>query len=97
MALKPPWKKGQSGNPKGRPPAGQSIAEYIRGLAGADGRVYVDQLHALATLAHNNPMIRVKALEVLMKRGWGDYPQSIDLSASQGLPVRVIHEYHDAA
>lgn len=28
--LRPPWKPGQSGNPKGRPPAGQAVADMVR-------------------------------------------------------------------
>ena len=43
-----PFEKGVSGNPRGRPPGGTSVAEYVRAKAGSDGRRYVDLLDELA-------------------------------------------------
>lgn len=33
------WKKGQSGNPKGRPPAGRAFAEALRTVGEEDGNL----------------------------------------------------------
>ena len=48
-----PFKSGDewAGNRHGRPRVGETVAEYIRSLAGTDGREYIDKLHALAVFA----------------------------------------------
>lgn len=33
------WKKGQSGNPKGRPPVGRAFAEALRAVGEEDGNL----------------------------------------------------------
>jgi hypothetical protein len=73
-----PFAKGQSGNPNGRPPTGLAVAEYIRYLAGADARAYVDQLHRLATGEHRDTRARLTAIGILLERGYGRAPQIID-------------------
>lgn len=76
----------------GRPALGKSIAEYIRSLGGEDGRVYADKLHEMAVLPHDNPMIRLKAIELLTKRGW---PEALDvnLTGEMNAITTVIHEH----
>jgi hypothetical protein len=76
-----PFRKGASGNPAGRPRTGESIAEYIRELGGPDGRLYIDRLHALAT-EHSNPRAMLAAIGVLLERGFGRPPQTVDIHAS---------------
>jgi len=63
-----PFRPGQSGNPKGRPPKGASIAECIRSLAGEDGAPYVERLHAIAL--GENVRNAITAMEVLLDRGY---------------------------
>jgi hypothetical protein len=43
-----PWKPGQSGNPKGRPPVGMSFAEKVRAVVGKDGSKLVEMWSAIA-------------------------------------------------
>jgi hypothetical protein len=72
-----PFPKGTSGNPAGRPPGGKSIAEYIRNLAGDDGRQYLDCLHAIATAEDQSTRVRIAAIAVLLDRGFGKAPQAM--------------------
>lgn len=89
------FKKGQSGNPAGRPPTGKSIAEYIRKLGGEDGKVYVDELHTLATLPHDDPRVRMMAIGLLLERGFGKPPQDVNVAGELKTQTTVVHEYHD--
>jgi hypothetical protein len=77
-----PFRKGQSGNPAGRPRTGQSLAEHIRELAGDNGQVYVAILHRLATGARTNTRAQLAAIALLLDRGYGKAPQTIDFHAS---------------
>ena len=43
-----PFQPGQSGNPRGRPAKGTTVAECIRSLGGENGAPYVKRLHAIA-------------------------------------------------
>lgn len=85
------FQKGQSGNPKGRPSTGKSIAEYIRKLGGEDGRTYVDELHQLATMPHDDPRVRMMAIGLLLERGFGKPPQDVNLGNQDGNPLIVKH------
>jgi hypothetical protein len=79
-----PFKSGDewTGNRHGRPRVGETVAEYIRGLAGADGREYVDKLHALATGPHKDTKARLQAIGILLERGWGRPPQELDIQST---------------
>lgn len=46
MPGNPNWKKGQSGNPKGRPPKGHSISEMVRSKL--DPEAFAEAILALA-------------------------------------------------
>ncbi len=84
---------GNNANPRGRPPVGESIAEYIRHLSGANGKVYVDKLHAIATEEHKNVMARMQAIGVLLERGFGKPPQDVNLKGQLDTRTTVNHHY----
>jgi hypothetical protein len=79
-----PFPKGVSGNPRGRPPSGEALAEYIRDLGGADGKVYIDRLHAIAIGRHKDTRNRLTAIGTLLERGFGKPPQAIEHSGNIG-------------
>lgn len=86
-----PFKKGNNANPKGRPRTGQSLAEYIRKLAGQNGKTYADILHNIAVHSEDERM-QVTALGILIERGYGKVPL-MDADPTQGQPTRVIYEF----
>jgi len=62
-----PWKPGQSGNPSGFNVM-HSMMRRVR-EATNNGQDLIDVLKEL--LADNNPVVRLKACEMLWDRGWG--------------------------
>jgi hypothetical protein len=77
------WKKGESGNPGGRP-KGEG---EVRALA----RVHTDA--AIAKLAEwmmsKNPKASVAACTALLDRGWGKPAQSLEVAGKDGGPLVV--------
>jgi len=80
-----PFKPGAewTGNRHGRPRVGETVADYIRGLAGTDAREYIDKLHAMATGSHKDTKARLQAIAILLERGWGRPPQELDIHDSR--------------
>src|SRR5665213_3741032 len=86
MAGNPNWKKGQSGNPGGRPKAIVEVVELAR--------THTEQ--AVTTLAHiakvgKSEAARIAASVALLDRGWGKPAQVITDGAAQ----RPIENYTD--
>jgi hypothetical protein len=71
--LRPQWKPGQSGNPKGRPQDVDRAREQIRDFMLCGGGM--EQWVALTR--HRNPMVRVYVFRDLMRYGFGLPPQEI--------------------
>jgi hypothetical protein len=90
-----PFAKGNNANPKGRPPTGKSIAEYIRKLGGENGKLYVDILHGVAVDAEQPMPTRLTAMNCLLDRGFGKPPQDVNLGGTVDTRTTVVHEYHD--
>ena len=77
-----PFKKGQSGNPGGRPKALRQVEELARTQT-------MDALKTLETI-HKNPKAppaaRVAAANALLDRGWGKSRQALEMGNLEGSP-----------
>ena len=90
-----PWKPGQSGNPTGRPRGTRDLAGYVLETTDA-GRELIDALLCIARGAVPNlavqkgsrprkdqqvrPADQLKAIEMLLDRGFGRSPQQLDIA-----------------
>jgi hypothetical protein len=77
------FKKGQSGNPSGRPKAHSEIIKVAR----------LHSLEALDTMVaimrnRKHPKLALKASELIMDRAWGRVPHAITGEAGEG-PVKI--------
>lgn len=82
-SLRPPWKKGQSGNPSGRPRADAALRDAAREYT-------QEALDVLAgCLKSKSAAIKIKAARELLDRGWGKPRQSVELGATDDVSVRV--------
>jgi hypothetical protein len=77
MAFKP----GQSGNPGGRPRGSGKLAQLIRDRT-EDGTVLFERLLALATGEHHDVRARLRAIEILLDRGFGRTALGVELNAA---------------
>jgi len=90
-----PWKPGQSGNPSGRPRGTRDLAGYVLETTDG-GKELVDALLSLARGIVPNvavqegsrprkdqqvrPADQLKAIEMLLDRGFGRSPQQLDIA-----------------
>ena len=83
MPIGKPFKKGQSGNPGGRP---KVIAE-VKELARAHTAEAIETLVSIMTNLKSAPAARVSAANSLLDRGYGKPPQHI---SGEGGPSYVV-------
>ena len=92
-----PWQPGQSGNPSGRPRGTRDLAGYVLGATDG-GKELVDSLLSIARGVMPNvpvqedsrprkdrqvrPADQLKAIEMLLDRGFGRSPQQLDIAHS---------------
>jgi len=92
-----PWKPGQSGNPSGRPKGTRDLAGYVLETTGG-GMELVNALLSIARGVMPNvpvqegsrarkdqqvrPADQLKAIEMLLDRGFGRSPQQLDVAHS---------------
>ena len=92
-----PWKPGQSGNPSGRPKGTRHLAGYVLEITDG-GKKLVDALVAIArgfmpdvagqegSRPRKDQQVRpadqLKAIEMLLDRGFGRSPQQLDIAHS---------------
>ena len=79
-----PWKKGESGNPGGRPKQKKIVVEAAR----AAGDRCVEILRELAE--HEDPRVRLEAIKQLLDRGFGKPRQRIDTEMRGPFVVKFI-------
>lgn len=95
------WKPGQSGNPKGRPPEGYTIAELARAIT-RDGQIPIAFLAdvCLGKVPGAKVTDRVLAANSLLDRAWGRPIQAVAHGGPDGgaIPVALlgISEMSDA-
>ena len=92
-----PWQPGQSGNPSGRPKGTRDLAGYVLETTDG-GKELVDALVSIARGTMPNvavqedsrprkdqqvrPADQLKAIEMLLDRGFGRSPQQLDIAHS---------------
>ena len=92
-----PWQRGQSGNPSGRPKGTRDLAGYVLETTDG-GKELVDALVSIARGTMPNvatqegtrprkdqqvrPADQLKAIEMLLDRGFGRSPQQLDVAHS---------------
>ena len=103
-----PWKPGQSGNPSGRPRGTRDLAGYVLETTDG-GKELVDALVCIARGFTPNvpaqkgsrprkdqqvrPADQLKAIEMLLDRGFGRPPQQLDVAHSvSGRPLEHLSD-----
>jgi hypothetical protein len=86
------FKPGQSGNPKGRPPVGKSLAETVRRIADEkDPRSGKSNIEAVILKMFEKAKAgSVAHAAFLTDRGWGKPPQPIEAGGPEGGPLEII-------
>lgn len=78
--LKAPWAKGQSGNPKGRPPQVPELRPLLARLLSEPSPEGVNALEQiLSGLIEQAAQGNVKAAELILKRTYGETSQLIEI------------------
>ena len=77
--LRPRWKKGQSGNPGGRP---KGLASRVRELVGDDANAILEVFSQIATDPKAKVSDRIAAGRELLDRGWGKAPSFAPLEGN---------------
>jgi hypothetical protein len=88
-----PFAPGQSGNPTGRPKAARELAELVRKLATRDGEernALVERLMEIALHGKPGSMVTVRALEVLLERGYGKAPVTVEDAEGNAVSAGLI-------
>jgi Family of unknown function (DUF5681) len=85
MTIGKPFKKGQSGNPGGRPKVIAEVRELAREYTGEA----VKTLVSIMTNPKSAPAARVSAANALLDRGYGRPPQHITGEAGPAFVIRA--------
>lgn len=90
-------RQGGPGRPKGaRNKVDKETCAIFLKLGGADGKVYAERLHELATGAHDDPNVRIKALALIAPYVWGKPTERHEHTGPGGGPITVNHHYAGA-
>lgn len=94
MARPGTFKPGQSGNPAGRPPLGDSLAEQIRQVGTPQRRArLLESMWGIAE-GEKDLRVRIQAAEWLAKHGWPEEGRGVTtVKTDSAGNVSVIHEH----
>jgi|TARA_R100001509_G_scaffold113836_1_gene69029 hypothetical protein len=85
------WKKGQSGNPKGRPKSGFALNEYITNLANVELEDKKTMLEAVVGKVYEEALDgNMTAINFLADRILGKPSQSIGIKDVSDEPIKVF-------
>jgi len=85
-----PFKKGQSGNPKGRPKKLPHLEELLADILGEDKEGITAAEAILRALRAKATKGDIRAAEVLLERAYGKAKQGIELSGTNEGPIQII-------
>ena len=89
--VKHQWKKGQSGNPKGRPKSGFALNEYITDLANVELEDKKTMLEAVVAKVYEEALDgNMTAINFLADRVLGKASQSIGIKDVSDEPIKVF-------
>lgn len=89
--VKHQWKKGQSGNPKGRPKSGFALNEYITDLANVELEDKKTMLEAVVAKVYEEALDgNMTAINFLADRVLGKPSQSIGIKDVSDEPIKVF-------
>lgn len=89
--VKHQWKKGQSGNPKGRPKSGFALNEYITDLANVELEDKKTMLEAVVAKVYEEALDgNMTAINFLADRILGKPSQSIGIKDVSDEPIKVF-------
>ena len=92
---RPPWRKGESGNPSGKPVKhSKDLARKIL-FSTQNGEMLVKRLVALAQgeIEGSRPSDQIRAIELLMERAFGKATQVIEVEGE--VVHRAINDFSD--
>jgi len=81
------WKKGQSGNPAGKPPKLPQLDKLLDEVLGEEKNNLIAMKAVLMALLSKATKGDVRAAEILLDRAYGKAKQPIDLEAKMNIPV----------
>jgi hypothetical protein len=85
------WKKGQSGNPNGRPKKDFALNEHIRTLANLEGNDKKTMLEAVVAKVYDEALDgNMTAVNFLADRILGRPNQAVSLKAESNEPIQVL-------
>ena len=88
MGIGRPFRKGQRGNPRGRPKGSASLRALLLQRYGTDAAELVDRLHQLTL--HRNPKVALQAVQLLLAYHAGRPTQTIEIGPRDHTPLFVL-------
>lgn len=91
--LRPAWRKGESGNPKGRPKQLPELRPMLARLLSEPTPEGVEAAELiLRSLIAEAAKGNTRAAELILRRAYGDAPRLIELQTSQRKPLSWLNE-----